>query len=373
MQAMSIAVRVPFFSTESVNSDPSLEESIQRVLRSNHLILGKEVSGFEEEFAGYLGVDHCVTVASGSDALELALRVLGVGRGQTVVTVANAGFYGSVAIHAVGATPLYVDVDPATLTLSARALEEALLHRPAAVIVTHLYGQMADVSGIENLCKAVGVPLIEDCAQSHGASMGRRKAGSWGDMACFSFYPTKNLGALGDGGCVVTQRADLAQRIRLLRQYGWEPKYTVAHRHGRNSRMDEIQAAVLRSKLKRLDLWNEIRRSIAARYSQAFALLPLSVPSVCGSEYVAHLYVVQTSERDELRTHLLNDGVVTEVHYPIADHQQPAYLCDAIPFSLDVTERLCARALSLPCFPGMTDDAVNHVLKSVQRFFVQGR
>ncbi len=369
---MSTAVRVPFFSTEFVNSDPSLQAAIQRVLRSNHFILGKEVGAFEEEFAGYLGVDHCVTVASGSDALELALRVLGVERGQSVITVANAGFYGSFAIYAVGATPLYVDVDPSSLTLSVKALEEALLQRPAAVIVTHLYGQMADMVAIEGLCRGAGVPLVEDCAQSHGASTEGRKAGSWGDIACFSFYPTKNLGALGDGGCVATRRPELARRVRTLRQYGWEPKYTVAHPQGCNSRMDEIQAAVLRSKLKRLDSCNDIRRSIAARYARAFVDVPLILPRVEGSEHVAHLYVVQTPERDMLRAHLLKEGVAAEVHYPIADHHQPAYPCATNPWRLDVTEHVCAQALSLPCFPGMTEDAVDLVAQSVRRFFGKG-
>lgn len=365
-------LRVPFFSTEYVNADASIEDAIRRVVRSNHFILGQEVSAFEQEFAAYLGVEHCVTVASGSDALELALRALGIEQGQTVVTVANAGFYGSFAIRAVGAQPLYVDVDPATLTLSAQALQAALRQRPAAVIVTHLYGQMADMRAIADLCRAAGVPLIEDCAQSHGASLGGRKAGAWGDVACFSFYPTKNLGALGDGGCVATRRTDLARRVRTLRQYGWEPKYTVAHPHGCNSRMDEIQAAVLRAKLGQLDACNAVRGSIAARYAQALAGLPLLLPRTGGPEHVAHLYVVQTPERDALRAHLADAGIAAEIHYPVADHHQPAYPGVPTPLDLAATEQACAQVLSLPCFPGMGDEAVAYVAQSVRRFFQKG-
>ena len=369
---MQPMLRVPFFSTEYVNADASVEAAIQRAVRSNHFILGREVSAFEDEFAAYLGVEHCVTVASGSDALELALRALGVGRGQTVVTVANAGFYGSFAIRALGAQPLYVDVDRATLTLSVQALEEALRLRPAAVIVTHLYGRMADMDAIVELCSAAGVPLIEDCAQSHGASLGGRKAGAWGDVACFSFYPTKNLGALGDGGCVVSRRADLAHSVRTLRQYGWGPKYTVAYPHGRNSRMDEIQAAVLRAKLAHLDACNAMRRRIALHYTQALVDLPLMLPSVGGAEHVAHLYVVQTAEREALRSHLADAGIAAEVHYPVADHYQPAYPGTPTPLGLVVTEQACAQVLSLPCFPGMGDDAMAHVVQSVRRFFLRG-
>ncbi|EHL24476.1 DegT/DnrJ/EryC1/StrS aminotransferase [Acidovorax sp. NO-1] len=369
---MSQMLLVPFFSTEYANANASVEDAIRRVVRSNHFILGREVSAFEDEFAAYIGVEHCVTVASGSDALELALRALGVNRGQSVVTVANAGFYGSFAIHALGAEPLYVDVDRTTLTLSVQALEEALRLRPAAVIVTHLYGQMANMGAIADLCSAACVPLVEDCAQSHGASLGGHKAGAWGDVSCFSFYPTKNLGALGDGGCVVTRRADLALGVRALRQYGWEPKYTVVHPHGCNSRMDEIQAAVLRAKLRYLDACNAERSRIAARYAETLADLPLVLPGTGGPEHVAHLYVVQTPARDALRAHLAAVGIAAEVHYPVADHHQPAYLGTPTPLDLAVTEQACAQVLSLPCFPGMSDDAVAHVAQSVRRFFVKG-
>lgn len=365
-------LRVPFFSTQYANADASVEDAIQRVLRSNHFILGQEVSAFESEFSVYVGVEHCVTVANGSDALELALRALGVGSGQTVVTVANGGFYGSFAIYAVGAQPLYVDVDGATLTASVSALQEMLRQRPAAVIVTHLYGQMADMGAIANLCADAGVPLIEDCAQSHGASIRGRKAGAWGDVACFSFYPTKNLGALGDGGCVTTGRADVARSVRSLRQYGWEPKYTVARSHGRNSRMDEIQAAVLRAKLVHLDACNAMRQRIAAHYAWALADLPLVLPGTGGPEHVAHLYVVQTAERDALREYLAAAGIAAEIHYPIPDHRQPAYPGVPVPFALTATERACSQVLSLPCFPGMGDDAVAHVAQSVRRFFQKG-
>lgn len=358
---------IPFFSPAAVNSDPGIRDAVQRVIESGWYILGREVASFEVEFAAYNGVAHCVSVANGSDALELALRAAGVAAGAKVVTVANAGFYGSIAIHALGAAPVYVDVDGASLTMSAVALEAVLASRPAAVIVTHLYGQMADMPVLSALCRQAGVPLIEDCAQSHGAAIDGRKAGSWGDMACFSFYPTKNMGALGDAGAVVTSDEVFAARLKVLRQYGWSQKYTVATPGGRNSRMDELQAAVLRAKLLKLDEHNTVRQRIAAKYNQGFSDLPLRCP-VLGERYVAHLYVVRSSLRDALRDHLQANGIGCDIHYPVADHLQPAYAGqDEEP--LKATQTACQEVLSLPCYPGLSDEAVNRVIQEVRHFF----
>jgi aminotransferase EvaB len=360
---------IPLFSSAVANEGLGLAAALARVLESNHFVLGREVVQFEHEFAQYVGVPHCISVANGTDALELALRALGVGAGRQVACVANAGFYSATAIHLAGASPLYVEVDAATLTMSPDALEAVLRDRPAAVIVTHLYGQLAAIERIAAMCRAAGVPLIEDCAQSHGARRGGRQAGSFGDVACFSFYPTKNLGALGDGGAVLAADADLAGRLKSLRQYGWSRKYEVAMLGARNSRLDELQAAVLREKLPHLDRQNAQRRAVAARYNEAFAGLPLQLPPSLGEDYVAHLYVLRTPRRDELREHLQGRGVATDVHYPIPDHRQPAFQGRFDAFALPVSEAACATAVSLPCFPGLADADVQHVAHSVREFF----
>ena len=365
------APSIPFFSAVTVNAGASLSAAVQQVLDSHWYVLGQQVQSFEAEFAHYIGVSHCVSVANGTDALELALRAVGVVSGDQVVTVANAGFYGSTAIHALGAVPLYVDVDEITLTLSLAALEQALVSRPAAVIGTHLYGQMADMPALTALCQRAGVPVIEDCAQSHGAVLAGRKAGSWGQLACFSFYPTKNLGALGDGGAVTTNDAVLAARLRTLRQYGWSQKYKVSTPGGRNSRLDEIQAAILRAKLPLLDEHNAHRRHIAARYNAAFVALPLQCPPSVGNDYVAHLYVLRTPQRDGLQASLWAQGIATDVHYPVADHQQPAYPGARLAGVLDVTQAACASVLSLPCYPGLPDANVDRVIQAVCKFFTQ--
>lgn len=362
---------IPLFSAAAANRDIDLAGAVHRVLASNSFILGPEVAQFESEFARYVGAGYCVSVANGTDALELALRALGVGPGKRVACVANAGFYGSTAIGLVGAAPLYVDVDGQSLTMSPQALAQALAERPAAVIVTHLYGQLADVERIAPLCRVAGVPLIEDCAQAHGARRAGRLAGSFADVGCFSFYPTKNLGAVGDGGAVVTSNGELAGHARALRQYGWSKKYEVARPGGRNSRLDELQAAVLREKLRHLDRQNAQRRALAGRYNDAFAGLPVRLPASVGEDFVAHLYVVRTARREALRAHLLECGVATDVHYPIADHRQPAWCGAHAAQPLPVTQDACASVLTLPCFPGMADEQAGQVIESFQSFFAQ--
>jgi aminotransferase EvaB len=366
---MRSALKIPLFSAALANQGLELSAALLRVLESNSFVLGDEVAGFEQEFAGYVGVRHCVSVANGTNALELALRSLNVQPGGRIVCVANAGFYSATAIHLVGAVPLYVDVDDATLTMSPHALAEALRGKPAAVIATHLYGQLAAVEKTLELCRAAGVPLIEDCAQSHGARRGGRLAGSFGDLSCFSFYPTKNLGALGDGGAVLTQDDALAARLKALRQYGWSRKYEVATLGGGNSRLDELQAAVLRQKLPHLDRQNAQRRRIASRYNEAFSRLPVQLPPSVGEDFVAHLYVLRTASRDALRTHLADAGVATDVHYPIPDIRQPAFGNRYAAASLPVSEAACASAVSLPCFPGMPGEHVEHVVEAVLAFF----
>lgn len=364
---------IQMFSAQRANAGLDLDLAIRRVIDRHWYILGEELSQFEYDFAKAMGVRHAIGVANGTDALEIALRTLGVERGNTVATVANAGYYSSSAIHALGAIPLYVDVDPRTMTLNPRSLEVALEHKPSAVIVTHLYGQLADMSAIADICQRSKTPLIEDCAQAHGATRHNKNAGTIGAIGCFSFYPTKNLGAVGDGGALVTQEDSLAERIRTLRQYGWRAKYHVDTPGGRNSRLDELQAAVLSLKLPYLPSWNIERRRIANRYSAAFADLPLITPGLLNEDHVAHLYVVRTTERDALRSHLTAMGVGCDIHYPIPDHLQKAHAnLLGQKTSLPVTEEISSQVLSLPCYPGLPDDEVDQVITAVHSFFVKG-
>jgi len=348
--------------------DAELTGVAARVIASAWLVLGREVGEFEQRFAAYCGVAHCVGVANGTDAIELGLKALGVGPGMRVATVANAGAYGSTAILAAGATPVYVDIDPRTCLMSPAALVATLAHaRPHAVIATHLYGAMADMAAILAVADEARIPVIEDCAQAHGASRGGGKAGSFGALGTFSFYPTKNLGALGDGGAIVTDSSDLATRARQLRQYGWTRRYHAEVPAGRNSRLDELQAAVLSALLPRLDAWNARRREIAARYTTELAgSCGVVAPRVEDGD-VAHLYVVRARDRDRLREHLRASGIPTDVHFPLPDYRQPG-IAACLPGAphLEETERACAEVVTLPCFPELTDDEVAFVVERVQ-------
>jgi len=358
---------IPVFKFESDSDlEQSLREAAERVLKSGWYVLGAEVAGFEREFAESCRVGDCIGVANGTDALELALRALGVGAGDRVATVANAGFYSSAALAAIGARPVFIDVDD-TLTMSLQRLEEADAGFKA-IIVTHLYGRLAPIEEIVAYAADRGLPVIEDCAQAHGASLGDKRAGSFGTVGCFSFYPTKNLGALGDGGAIVTSDADLAARIRALRQYGWAGKYRVTLPGGRNSRLDELQAAFLRAKLPRLQRWNAARVAIARRYCDALRGLDLVLPQWTGNEYVAHLFVVRARDRDELRAALKARGIGSEAHYPIPDHRQPI-MASSARVHLPVTEAACRDVLSLPCYPGLSEAEVDAVIDAVRAHY----
>jgi aminotransferase EvaB len=343
-----------------------LNTAITRVIESGWFILGPEVTAFEQEFAHYCGTSHCVSVANGTDALELALRSLDIGVGKTVLTVANAGMYSSAAILAVGATPLYTDVAFDTLLLNVAEMTRLLDQQQVdAIIVTHLYGLLADVEEIVGLAKLRGIPVVEDCAQAHGALRQGRKAGAFGDIACFSFYPTKNLGALGDGGAIITSRNDLADHVKQLRQYGWKGKYHATLAGGRNSRLDEMQAAVLRVKLPLLDQWNARRRTIAMRYSTEIKHPKIITQKIYGTEYVAHLYVIRTAERDRLKQYLSEASILSDVHYPVPDYAQPAYSHLFPDTHLAITERACAEVLTLPCFPELTDEEIDTIITRI--------
>lgn len=361
---------IPLFSAPAVNDTHDLTTTIQRVLNSYWYVLGNEVAEFEREFAQYCGVSNCVSVANGTDALELTLRALGVGVNDSVMLVANAGFYGSTAVHIVGAKPIYIDVDPDTLTMSVEHLQRAVkIELPKAIIVTHLYGQLAEIEEIVELANSIGVRVIEDCAQAHGAIKNTKRAGSFGDIACYSFYPTKNLGAIGDGGAVVTNNDNFANRLRQLRQYGWGSKYNVEVTGGRNSRLDEMQAAILRDKLTKLDYLNAKRREIAQRYNQAFSSLPVLCPASVADDYVAHLYVIRVNERERFRDFLKKHAISTDVHYPIPDHKQLAYSYALGKLTLPITEKVCNQVISLPCYPGMSNEDVERVIHAVHKYY----
>ena len=335
-----------------------LRAAVDRVLAGGWYILGPEVEAFEHEFARYCGSQHCIGVGNGTDALELALLALGLLPGAEVATVANAGMYSTTAILRAGATPLYIDVEESSMTMSPRALEAALSSRTAAVIVTHLYGQMADMEVLLAIAAKAKLPVIEDCAQAHGASRAGRKAGAWGDLGCFSFYPTKNLGAAGDGGAVITSNAGLAYKIRALREYGWTARFHSTLAGGRNSRLDEVQAAILRTQLPYLDEWNTRRRAIARLYAQNIAAPEIILPAA-GDDYVAHLYVIRSPRRDRLQKALAAAAIGTGIHYPVPDHLQPSVRDVAFRRTpLPVTEALAGGILTLPCFPELTDQEV---------------
>jgi dTDP-4-amino-4,6-dideoxygalactose transaminase len=352
---------------ESIRAE--LDEASARVLASGWYILGPEVQAFESEFASYCGVAHAIGVGNGTEALYLAMVALGVGPGDEVITVANASIYEPLTIIQAGARPVFVDVDARTHTLDPELLEEAITPRTKAIMPVHLYGRMADMDVIMEIARRHGLLVIEDCAQSHGAALGGRAAGSIGACGCFSFYPSKNLGALGDGGMVVTSDAELAAKLRRLRMYGWERRYYTVDAGGINSRLDEIQAALLSVKLRHLDDWNAARRRIARRYDELLAETGLALPDLPADErHVYHLYVVGTDRRAELMAALAERGVETAIHYPLPAHLQPVYanLGLAAPGSLPVTERLANEVLSLPIYPELTDADIEAVAAAVR-------
>jgi dTDP-4-amino-4,6-dideoxygalactose transaminase len=363
-----MSIDLPVFRFEVAPTlTQALREAADRVIASKRYVLGPEVENFEREFAAFCGSAHCVGVANGTDALELALRAAGVSRGDRVVLTANAGCYAATAARAIGAEPVYVDVSD-DLVMSVDGLDRVLTGA-SAVVVTHLYGRMAPIGEIAGIAGEAGVAVIEDCAQAHGAASSGRHAGTFGAAGCFSFYPTKNLGALGDGGAVITSDAQMASRLRALRQYGWSTKYRIEHAGGRNSRLDELQAAFLRTKLPHLPAWNAARVAIALRYCNGLRGLPLRLPDCPGDEYVAHLFVIRCADRRALRSHLAEAGIGTEIHYPAPDYAQPTDRVDGDARPLSMTESACREVLSLPCYPGMTDADVDRVITSIRAHY----
>lgn len=348
-----------------------LDAAIARVLHSGWYILGAEVRAFEEEFARFCGVAHCVSVGNGTEALHLALRALDLPPGAEVLTVANAGGYQAVAIRQAGLVPRLADVDEQTHNVAPGSLVATITPRTAAILPVHLYGRPAPLDEIMALATERGLPVIEDCAQSHGARLQGQMTGSFGRLGCFSFYPTKNLGALGDGGAVVTDDAALAERLRRLRVYGWDRKYHSAEPGGINSRLDELQAAVLRCKLPHLDRWNELRRERAGWYRELLSGVPgVTLPEDLPG-HVYHLFVIQVrgGRRDALRQSLAARDIGSDVHYPLPTHLQPAFDdLEYEPGEFPVTERLAETVLSLPCYPELMRAEVAAVAAAVRNF-----
>jgi len=359
---------VPFndLSRTSPEMSAEIRDAMARVVASGWYVLGPEHDAFEAELADYLGSDHAVALANGTDALELSLSALGVTAGDTVMTVANAGGYTSVATRLLGAEPVYADVSSDTLLLSVKTATEALdaLRTPPRVlVVTHLYGAMAPIAELVELAHSRGIAVIEDVAQAIGARAGGRAAGTFADIGTTSFYPTKNLGALGDGGAVVTSNAELAATVRSLRQYGWTSKYRIGRARGRNSRLDELQAAILRVKLPHLDAMNARRRAIHARY-EAVSSDALRIVNRSSESFIGHLAVGVASDRDAVRAALDAAGIRTDVHYPIPDHRQDWPGPAAV--ELPETEAASASVVSLPMFPELTDGEVDRVVGALQ-------
>jgi dTDP-4-amino-4,6-dideoxygalactose transaminase len=339
------------------------------VVDSSQFILGEQVRRFEEEFAAYCGVQYAIGVDSGTSALELALRALDVGPDDEVITAANTFIATVLAIWATGARPVLADVDPETYNISLTGIEQAITSRTRAILPVHLYGQPADMDPIVELAQQHGLAVVEDACQAHGARYKGRAAGSLGDAAAFSFYPAKNLGCYGDGGIVVTNSSQIAESVRMFRDYGQREKY-VHLLKGYNHRLDTLQAAVLRVKLPHLDEWNAARRSHARQYDQLLAGNGLILPSVADyAEHVYHLYVVRTEKRDALRAHLQAQGISTGIHYPVPVHMQEAfkdlgYRAGDFP----VTEECAAQVLSMPMYAELEPVQVSEIAESILDF-----
>ncbi len=362
---------VPFLDLAAATEEirPALAAAIDRVLSSGWFVLGREVDAFEAEFAAFVETDHCVGVGNGLDAIELALRALGVHAGDEVIVPSNTYIATWLAVTRVGAIVVPVEPDANTFNIDPSRVEAAVTPRTRAIVAVHLYGQPADMGALRSVASRRGLWLIEDAAQAHGATYQGKRVGGLADAAAWSFYPTKNLGALGDGGAVTTNDPIVADRVRLLRNYGSRVKY-VNEVIGSNSRLDEVQAAALRVKLPLLLEWNDRRRRVAQQYLSRLADLPIVLPKVdAGGDHVWHLFVIRSRERDRLQQHLMERGVQTLLHYPIPPHLQDAYMELGLrEGALPIAEAVHRECLSLPIGPHITEDQVDVVIDAVRSF-----
>lgn len=370
---MALVTPVPFvdLKRQHARMAADLHNAFSEVVEGSSFVLGSAVTSFERSFAATLGAQHCVGVGSGTDALHIALLACGVGPGDEVILPSHTFVASALAVSWTGAKPVFVDVDPTTYSLDPDQVAAAIRSRTRAIMPVHLYGRCTEMAPLLSIAAEHGLRIIEDAAQAHGALDDGHAAGTIGDIGCFSFYPTKNLGGLGDGGAMVSNDASLAERCRLLRNYGEAEKYR-SETMGFNSRLDDLQAAFLAVKLPHLMTWNHERRQIAARYRQL--LDPnVHVPRDEGERHVYHLFVVDVPHRDRVRARLSASGIRTGIHYPIPAHLQPSVA--AIPqrrLKLDVTERIAGRVLSLPMFPGLSDLEIERVAQAVNDAVANG-
>jgi len=350
-----------------------IDRALAGVLDSARYVLGPNVQSFEREFGAYVGTRFAVGVGSGMAALHLALRALEIGPGHEVITVANTAAATAMAIVAAGARPVFCDIDPCTYTLDARQLPSLITSRTRAIMPVHLFGHPADMRAIAAVARAVGLFIVEDACQSHGARHHRKLTGALGDLGCFSFYPSKNLGCWGDGGMVTTDDAGLADRLRMLRNYGQRGRYEHLLM-GLNSRLDELQAAVLRVKLKHLESWNRKRRRAAAIYDELLDGLGLVLPvELPGNLHVYHLYVIRVARRAQLRRFLAANGVTANIHYPLPLYRQPAFAdLPTAALRLPATEQCTSEVISLPLFPWITRDEIQRVAGLVRQWLQEG-
>lgn len=361
---------VPFLDLAPTHAEirEELDSAIARVVDSGSFILGPEVSAFEADFAAYVGTRSCVGVGNGLDALELGLRALGVGEGDEVIVPSHTFIATWLAVSRIGGRPVPVEPRADTFNLDPERVAQAVTERTKAIIAVHLYGQPADLTALRTVADENGVWLVEDAAQAHGARIGGRRVGGIGHLAAWSFYPAKNLGALGDAGAVTTNDEDAAARLRQLRNYGSDEKY-VHRERGVNSRLDEIQAAVLRVKLDHLDRWNQRRREVAARYLAGLADAAIVLPVVPDwAAPVWHLFVIRSRDRDRLGAHLKANGIGTLIHYPTPPHLQEAYVAAEVVSQQPIAEQLSSEVLSLPMGPHLPDESIDRVIDSVRRF-----
>jgi dTDP-4-amino-4,6-dideoxygalactose transaminase len=362
-------MKIPFVDLKSLHREikDDLREVFDRVLDNSTFVLGPEVQRFEQEFAAYCGTEHCVAVNTGTAAIHLALAALSIGPGDEVITVPHTFIATAEAITAVGAKPVFIDINPVSFTMDPSLLEAAITRKTRAIIPVDLYGQVADMDPILEIANRHGIPVIEDACQAHGAEYRGRKAGAFGVAGCFSFYPGKNLGACGEGGAVTTNDAELAQRIRLWRDHGSSKRYEHIF-PGLNMRMEGIQGGILSVKLKYLDRWNDQRRQAASAYDKALADTDIEVPTEMDyGRHVYHLYVIQSENRDALRQQLSDAGIESGLHYPTPLHLQEAYrFLGYKQGDFPVTERVKSRILSLPMYPGIDPKAVERVTSELR-------
>jgi dTDP-4-amino-4,6-dideoxygalactose transaminase len=361
-----MSIRVPFNALKPGEDAAELNAAVQRVIASGWFILGPEVDAFEREFAEACAAPHAVGVGTGTDAITLILRALNIGAGDEVITSPLSAAYSALAIMMAGARPVFADIDPDRLTIDPTAVEAAVTPRTRAIMPVHLYGQAADLRPLEALAKRHGLALVEDAAQAHLGTEDGRAIGTIGVAAAFSFYPTKNLGALGDGGAVVTRDPQLASRVKRLRNGGQTSRYH-HEEAGANSRLDELQAAILRARLRYLGGWTARRRAIAKQYRDALAGAAIVVPREFDAGHVYHLFPVLTTHRAAFQAHMTGCGVETLIHYPVPIPRQPA-LAPAQPAMCPVADRVCSEVVSLPLYPALSEGNVADVVEAARSF-----